>query len=205
MKNIENLITENTNEEGVVNYEAVESAVNDEINNIVAKNKPNTDKLKEELYGEVTSEIIRGLGIEGQSIDDLKLWAKKMGGSTDEFKEANIKLEEELKKAQEQLDQLSQEKQQIEQEYTTTQQLQKIKQAGVGDDETAEFIKFKLDKQVGEDKDFDTALNEFREQSPSYFRQKEVTTFRRLPQTESNVSDDKDADVLRAFEAKHKK
>lgn len=205
MKNIKSLIEQHTNEEGVVDYDQVETAVNDEINNIVAKNKPDTDKLKEELHGEVTSEIIRGLGVEGQSVDDLKLWAKKMAGNTDEFKETNIKLEEELNKAKEELERIATEKQTIENEYTNTQRLNQIKQLGVGDDETAEFIKFKLDKQVSEDKDFDTALNEFREQSPSYFRQKEVTTFRRLPQTESNVSDDKDADVLRAFEAKHNK
>lgn len=205
MKNIKSLIEQHTNEEGVVDYEQLETSVNDEINNIVAKNKPDTDKLKEELHGEVTNEIIRGLGVEGQSIDDLKLWAKKMAGNTDEFKETNIKLEEELTKAKEELERISQEKQTIEQEYTTTQQLQKIKQLGVADDETAEFIKFKLDKAVSEDKDFDTALNEFREQSPSHFRQKEVTTFRKLPSAEATTADDKDADVLRAFEAKHNK
>ena len=205
MKNIKSLIEQHTNDEGVIDYESVETAVNDEVNNIVAKNKPDTDKLKQDLHGEVAKEIIGGLGIEGESVDDLKLWAKKMAGNTDEFKETNIKLEQELESLKKQYEEVETAKNNIEQEYTNTQQLQKIKQLGVKDDETAEFVKFKLDKLVGDDKDFDTALDEFRNESPSYFRQKEVTTFRRVQNPDSNVSDDKDADVLRAFEARHQK
>ena len=205
MKNIKSLIEQHTNDEGVIDYDSVETAVNEEVNNIVAKNKPDTDKLKQDLHGEVAKEIIGGLGIEGQTVDDLKLWAKKMAGNTDEFKETNIKLEQELEALKKQYEEVETAKNQIEQEYTTTQQLQKIKQLGVKDDETAEFVKFKLDKMVSDEKDFDTALDEFRNESPSYFRQKEVTTFRRVQNPDSNVSDDKDADVLRAFEAKHQK
>jgi len=205
MKNIKSLIEQHTNDEGVIDYDSVETAVNDEVNNIVAKNKPDTDKLKQDLHGEVAKEIIGGLGIEGESVDDLKLWAKKMAGNTDEFKETNIKLEQELESLKKQYEEVETAKNNIEKEYTNTQQLQKIKQLGVKDDETAEFVKFKLDKVVGEDKDFDTALDEFRNESPSYFRQKEVTTFRRVQNPDSNVSDDKDADVLRAFEARHQK
>lgn len=205
MKNIKSLIEQHTNDEGVIDYDSVETAVNDEVNNIVAKNKPDTDKLKQDLHGEVAKEIIGGLGIEGQTVDDLKLWAKKMAGNTDEFKETNIKLEQELESLKKQYEEVETAKNNIEQEYTNTQQLQKIKQLGVKDDETAEFVKFKLDKLVGDDKDFDTALDEFRNESPSYFRQKEVTTFRRVQNPDSNVSDDKDADVLRAFEARHQK
>jgi|SRR6056297_3172396 len=205
MKNIKSLIEQHTNDEGVIDYDSVETAVNDEVNNIVAKNKPDTDKLKQDLHGEVAKEIIGGLGIEGESVDDLKLWAKKMAGNTDEFKETNIKLEQELESLKKQYEEVETAKNNIEQEYTNTQQLQKIKQLGVKDDETAEFVKFKLDKLVGDDKDFDTALDEFRNESPSYFRQKEVTTFRRVQNPDSNVSDDKDADVLRAFEARHQK
>lgn len=205
MKDLDKIIGQHTNDEGVIDYKALEEVINGEINNIVAKNKPNTDKLKEELKGEVANEIISGLGIDGNSVDDLKLWAKKMAGNTDEFKEANIKLEQELKKAQEELDAISTAKTELEQNLTNTERLNKIKQLGIKDDETAEFVKFKLDKMVSDEKDFDTALNEFREQSPTYFRQKEVTTFRRVPNVEGSTVDDKDADVLRAFEQKHNK
>jgi len=205
MKDLKNLIEQHTDDEGAINYEAVQEAVNGEINDIVAKNKPNTDKLKDELRGEVAKELIGGLGIDGESVDDLKLWAKKMGGSTDEYKEANIKLEQELKKAQEELQQIAETKTQLETELTDRERLNKIKELGVKDGETAEFVKFKLDKMVDDSTDFDTALEKFREEAPNYFRQKEVTTFRRLPNAEATVADDKDADVLNAFMAKKQK
>jgi hypothetical protein len=204
MKDIKAFIEKNTNEEGVIDFTAVEEAINGEINNIVAKNKPDTDKLKQELYGEVAKEIIGGLGIDGSTVDDLKLWAKKMGGSTDEFKEANIKLEQELEKYKAELNEIATAKQELESTLTYKEQLGRIKELGVKDDETAEFIKFKLDRLVGEDKDFDTALNEFKEQSPTYFRTQSITTNRRVPNAEV-VSNDKDADVLAAFEARQAK
>jgi len=204
MKDIKAFIEKHTNEEGVVDYEALQETVNSEINNIVAKNKPDTDKLKQELHGEVAKSIISGLGIEGSTVDDLKLWAKKMGGSTDEFKEANIKLEQELEKTRAELEQIAAAKQELETNLTFKEQLSRIKEYGVKDDDTAEFIKFKLDKIVGEDKDFDTALNEFREQSPTYFRTKEVTTNKRFD-SDGALPDGSDADVLRAFEARHNK
>ena len=201
MKDIKAIIEKHTNEEGVIDYEALEEVVNGEINGIVAKNKPDTDKLKQELHGEVAKSIISGLGIEGSTVDDLKLWAKKMGGSTDEFKEANIKLEQELEKAKTELNDIATAKQELESTLTYKEQLGRIKELGVKDDETAEFIKFKLDKLVGEDKDFDTALNEFKEESPTYFRTQSVTTNRRIPNAET-ISNGKDADVLAAFEAR---
>jgi hypothetical protein len=201
MKDIKAFIEKHTNEEGVVDFEALQETVNSEINNIVAKNKPDTDKLKQELHGEVAKSIISGLGIEGSTVDDLKLWAKKMGGSTDEFKEANIKLESELEKTRQELNDIATAKKELENNLTFKDQLGRIKELGVKDDETAEFIKFKLDKLVGEDKDFDTALNEYKEKSPTYVRTQTVTTNRRLPNAEI-ISNDKDADVLEAFEAR---
>lgn len=201
MKDIKAIIEKHTNEEGVIDYAALEEVVNSEINGIVAKNKPDTDKLKQELHGEVAKSIISGLGIEGSTVDDLKLWAKKMGGSTDEFKEANIKLEQELEKARAELNDIATAKQELETTLTNKERLSRIKELGVKDEETAEFIKFKLDKMVGEDKDFDTALNEFKEQSPSYFRTQSVTTNRRVPNADV-IIDSKDADVLAAFEAR---
>lgn len=201
MKDIKLFIENNTNDEGVIDYAALEEAINSDINNIVAKNKPDTDKLKQELHGEVAKSIISGLGIEGSTVDDLKLWAKKMGGSTDEFKEANIKLESELEKARQELNDTATAKKELERTVTNKEQLSRIKELGIKDDETAEFIKFKLDKLVGEDKDFDTALNEFKEQSPNYFRTPSVTSNRRISNADT-VINGKDADVLAAFEAR---
>lgn len=205
MKDLKALLEQHTNEDGQIDYDVVQEAVNEEINNIVAKNKPNTEKLKEELKSEVAKEIIGGLGIDGESVEDLKLWSKKMGGNTDEVKEQNVLLENELKKAQEELNAISEAKQTLEADLSNRERLSKIKEYGVHDNDTAEFVKFKLDKLVDDTTDFDTALEQFRQESPNYFRQKEVTTFRRFPDAEKSTADEKDADVLRAFEEKHKK
>jgi hypothetical protein len=205
MKNIDKLITQHTDEEGNIDYEALETRINEEVNNIVAKNKPDTSKLREELKGEVAAEIISGLGVEGNSVDDLKLWAKKMGGSTDEIKEQNIALEKQLKHIQEQYESVEQKKLEYEQNYKNQEALSKVRKFGVKDDDAAEFIKFKVEKTLTEDTDFDTALENFREENPHYFREQGISTFRKIDNPQDTVSVDQDADVLAAFESKYTK
>lgn len=205
MKNIDKLILQHTDEEGNIDYEALETRINEEVNNIVAKNKPDTSKLREELKSEVAAEIISGLGVEGNSVDDLKLWAKKMGGSTDEIKEQNIALEKQLKHIQEQYEAVEQKKLEYEQNYKNQEALAKVRKFGVKDDDAAEFIKFKVEKTLTDDVDFETALENFREENPHYFREQGISTFRRIDSPQDTVSVDQDADVLAAFEAKQTK
>lgn len=205
MKNIDKLIAQYTDEEGNIDYQELETKINEEVNNIVAKNKPDTSKLREEVKGEVAQELISGLGIEGSSVDDLKLWAKKMGGSTDEFKEANIQLEQKVKELEEKYNAAAQEKEQYEQSLRTQEAISKVRKYGVKDDDTAEFIKFKVEKQLSDDVDFDTALESFREENPHYFREQGVSTFRKIDGPADTVNTDQDADVLAAFESRQKK
>ena len=202
MKNVDKLIEQHTDEEGTIDYEAVEAAINEEVNNIVAKNKPDTGKLKEELKGEVTAELISGLGIEGQTVDDLKLWAKKMGGSTDEIKEQNLYLENQLKELTEKYEAADQERRTYQENLRNQEAISKVRKFGVRDDDTAEFIKFKVEKQLTDDVDFDTALENFREENPHYFREQGISTFRKIDSPSDTVQTDQDADVLAAFEAK---
>lgn len=205
MKNIDKLIAQYTDEEGNIDYQELETKINEEVNNIVAKNKPDTSKLREEVKGEVAQELISGLGIEGSSVDDLKLWAKKMGGSTDEFKEANIQLEQKVKELEEKYNAAAQEKEQYEQSLRTQEAISKVRKYGVKDDDTAEFIKFKVEKQLSDDVDFDTALESFREENPHYFREQGVSTFRKIDGPADTVNADQDADVLAAFESRQNK
>lgn len=202
MKNIESLIQQFTDEDGNIDYGEIETKVNEEINNIVAKKKPDTSKLKEELKSEVAKELVSGLGIDGESVDDLKLWAKKMGGSTDEFKEQNIELERKVKELEEKYNTVAQEKEQYEQSLRNTEAISKVRKFGVKDDDTAEFIKFKVEKQLSDDVDFDTALENFREENPHYFREQGISTFRKIDAPNDTVANDPDTDVLEAFEAK---
>lgn len=205
MKNIDKLIEQFTDEEGNIDYQELEAKVNEEVNNIVAKNKPDTSKLREEVKSEVAKELIGGLGIEGESVDDLKLWAKKMGGSTDEIKEANLNLEKQVKELEEKYSTVAQEKEQYEQNLRAQEAISKVRKYGVKDDDTAEFIKFKVEKQLSDDVDFDTALESFREENPHYFREQGISTFRKIDSPADTVSTDQDADVLAAFEAKNQK
>lgn len=202
MKNIENLIQQFTDEEGNIDYQEIETQVNEEINNIVAKKKPDTSKLREELKSEVAKELVSGLGIDGESVEDLKLWAKKMGGSTDEFKEQNIELERKVKELEDKYNTVAQEKEQYEQSLRTTEAISKVRKFGIKDDDTAEFVKFKVDKLITDDVDFDTALENFREENPHYFREQGISTFRKIDAPNDTVANDPDTDVLDAFEAK---
>lgn len=205
MKNIDKLIEQFTDEEGNIDYTELEAKINEEVNNIVAKNKPDTSKLREEVKGEVAGEIISGLGIEGSTVDDLKLWAKKMGGSTDEIKEQNLYLEKELNSLREQYEEADKQRREYEQSIRSQEAISKVRKFGVKDDDTAEFIKFKIEKNLTEDTDFDTALENFREENPHYFREQGISTFRKIESPNDTVSTDQDADVLAAFEAKQKK
>lgn len=205
MKNIDKLIEQFTDEEGNIDYTELEAKINEEVNNIVAKNKPDTSKLREEVKGEVAGEIISGLGIEGSTVDDLKLWAKKMGGSTDEIKEQNLYLEKELNSLREQYEEADKQRREYEQSIRSQEAISKVRKFGVKDDDTAEFIKFKVEKNLTEDTDFDTALENFREENPHYFREQGISTFRKIESPNDTVSTDQDADVLAAFEAKQNK
>lgn len=205
MKNIDKLIEQFTDEEGNIDYTELEAKINEEVNNIVAKNKPDTSKLREEVKGEVAGEIISGLGIEGSTVDDLKLWAKKMGGSTDEIKEQNLYLEKELNSLREQYEEADKQRREYEQSIRSQEAISKVRKFGVKDDDTAEFIKFKIEKNLTEDTDFDTALENFREENPQYFREQGISTFRKIESPNDTVSTDQDADVLAAFEAKQNK
>lgn len=205
MKNIESLIQQHTNEDGDINYEELENAFNQEINNIVAKKKPDTDKLKQELKGEVTKEILSGLGIKGESIDEAKAWAKTLGSTTDEVKEQALELEKKYNEVQTEYEKLLEEKTQIETKQREQEALAKIRQLGVKDDDQAEFLKFKVEKLVNEETPFDAALESFKEENPHFFREQGISTYRKIDAPSDTVSQDSDADVLAAFEAKTRK
>jgi len=156
MYDLKKLIEANT-VEGVIDYDKVMGTLdNDYVNPIVAKK---TDK--EKLMPEVIANVVKELGIDGESIDDLKLYVKKMGGSTDEIKEANIKLELELKDIKAKYETEVETRTQLETKAKEEYQINKIKSLGNEDEEQVEFLKYKFNKQVTEEKDFDTVVAEY--------------------------------------------
>jgi len=156
MYDLKKLVEANT-VDGVIDYDKVMAGLdNDYVNPIVAKK---TDK--EKLMPEVIASVVKELGIDGESIDDLKLYVKKMGGSTDEIKEANIKLEKQLKEIQANYETEVATRTKLENDTKETYQINKIRSLGVEDNDQVEFLQFKFNKQVTEEKDFDAVVAEY--------------------------------------------
>lgn len=143
-------------DEGFNVDEVMKAIDNDYVNPIIASKKPNYEKANQEYLGTVMQE----LGIEGNSLDDFKVWTKKMGGNTDSIKEENITLSKQLNEIKQQYESVNSEYGKIKQEYATTAQLSKIKDIGVVGEE-AEFLQYKLSKQVTEETPFDKLLEEY--------------------------------------------
>jgi len=156
MYDLKKVIEANTNE-GVIDVEKVmESIDNEYVNPIVAKK---TDKTK--LMPEVTATMIKELGIEGESIDDIKLYIKKMGGSTDEIKEANLTLEKRFKELEEKYKGEVETRATLEKEATNKYQTELVQSLGIEDKSQVEYFKWKFNNEVTEEKDFKTLVEEY--------------------------------------------
>jgi hypothetical protein len=196
MKSIKELIESHTNEEGQIDYEKADASYQKHINDIVAA-KTDPDKLATKAVDQIASE----LGIEAKSLDDVKLYIKKMGGNTDEIKETNMKLEKELEAIRKEKEDIHNEYQTFKGEYTTKDQLNMIKSLGL-DEERAEFLHFKLNKQVGEDKDFNAVFEEYKNEHADEFKQSK-TNFRKVPGSVNNPPGEDD--IYAAWESKYGK
>jgi len=156
MYDLNAVIEANTVDE-VVDFEKVmESLNNDYVNPIVAKK---TDK--EKLSKEAVSTLVKELGIDGDGIDAVKLYIKQMGGNTDEVKEANVSLTLQLKELQTNYDTEVETRTNLENKTKTENQITKIKALGDLDDDQVEFLSYKFNKLVTDDKDFDTVVAEY--------------------------------------------
>jgi hypothetical protein len=194
MYDLKKVIEANT-VDGVIDYEKVMGNVDsDYVNPIVARK---TDKSK--LLPEAVTEVINGLGIEGaNSVEDLKLYVKKLGGSTDEAKEANLKLELDFKSLQGKYDVEVENRTNLEKEAKTTNQFKLIKELGVEDKDNQEFLHFKLSKLVTDDKDFSTVVAE-------YAKENDVKTTTRFVKDDFGQSTSGTDDVGAAWKANRAK
>lgn len=187
MKDIKELVESYKTEDGV-NWEEANKAYNEHINNIVSsKVSKEVEKAKESAQQEITKSFINDLGIEAEDVDGVKVWAKKMMGNTDEFKEQNIQLEKQLKEAQAKAKEFENNYKQVNNEYTTTKQIQKIIGKGY-DPEQAEYLQFKLSKQVNEEQSFDDLLESITE--PEETKPKSTNRFVKTPKgSHTDISD----------------
>lgn len=193
MKSIKDLVEAHKLEDGSIDFEKAEASYQKHINDIVAAK---TDP--EKITAKAIEQISNDLGIDAKSLDDVKIYIKKMGGNTDEYKEQNLKLEKELATIRKEKEDIANEYNTFKGEYTTKEQLNMIKALGL-DEERAEFLHYKLNKQVGEDKDFNAVFEEYKKEHVDEFKQPK-TNFRKVRETLPSEGDD--LDISSAWEAK---
>jgi hypothetical protein len=193
MYDLKAVIEANTNE-GVIDYEKVMAKLDSEyVNPIIAKK---TDK--EKLLKDAVTEVVKELGIEGESVDDIKLYVKKMGGSTDEIKEENLRLTKELEDTKKLYDQEVESRTKVENEIKEKTQLDLIKGLGVEDEKQIKFLKWDFQQQVTEDKTFEQVVEE-------YAKENEITTTAKfVKDTFGAKGDGKSMDIGEAWAAKRK-
>lgn len=98
IKNIEKLMKKHT-KEGVVDFAAVEAAVNEQVNGIVMKNKPDMDKIKSDVKNEAINEFVGDLGLENiKTQDQFKAFHKNI---TDKASDKDVKIAEATRLASE--------------------------------------------------------------------------------------------------------
>ena len=137
--------------DGQVDFEKAETDFQAHINGIVTKNVKKEVGKKE---AEVMEDFVKQLGIEANDIDGVKKWVNTMKDSTTDFKETNVKLENQLQEALKKQAELSN-------EYVNFKQDTLISSLGVKGEE-AEFLKYKFTKSVNEDTTFESLVEKYK-------------------------------------------
>jgi len=191
MYDLKKVIESNT-VDGVVDYDKVMGVIdNDYVNPIVAKK---ADESK--LLPKAISKVIQDLGIDGESIDDLKLYVKKLGGSTDEIKEENLQLTKKIKELEGEFSQTLEAKTKLENDIKEKTQIDKIKQLGVTDKKQIEFLKWDFNRQVNDETTFDDVYNK-------YVKENEIKTSTKFIKDDFGGGGDGDGlDIKSAFDSK---
>lgn len=189
---IKKLIETHTTD-GEVDYTKVNEELEEQNRNIVVKE---ANKEVEKLKGEQLTNLIKEIGVDGETIDDLKLYIKKLGGSTDEVKEEALKLEKELKELQGKYDAEVETRTKYEQEQKEQKELDLIKSLGVEDEKQIKYLKWDLSQKVSDEKDFATVVEEYRKEN-------DITTTTKFVKDEfGSVKSTKDLDISEAWKAK---
>ena len=189
---IKKLIETHTTD-GEVDYTKVNEELEEQNRNIVVKE---ANKEVEKLKGEQLTNLIKEIGVDGETIDDLKLYIKKLGGSTDEVKEEALKLEKELKELQGKYEAEVETRTKYEQEQKEQKELDLIKSLGVEDEKQIKYLKWDLSQKVSDEKDFATVVEEYRKEN-------DITTTTKFVKDEfGSVKSTKDLDISEAWKAK---
>ena len=189
---IKSLIDKFTNE-GTVDYTKVNEELETQNRNIVIKEaSKEVDKIKEETL----TNLIKELKVEGSTIEDVKLYIKQIGGSTDEAKEEVIRLTTEYNKLKTDYDTEVETRTTIEAEAKGKKQIELIKGLGITEKKQIEFFQWDFNKQVTDDTSFEDVVT-------SYAKENDIKTSTKYIKDDFGSSgSSKDLDISAAFKAK---
>ena len=192
---IEKLIQQHTND-GEVDYTKINEELETQNRNIVVKeSKKEVEKLKDEQL----TNLIKEIGVDGETIDDLKLYIKKLGGSTDEVKEQALKLEKDYNELKSKYEEEVENRTKLETAQKEKAELELIKGLGVTDEKQIKYLKWDLSQQVTEEKDFATVVEEYRKTNDI------TTTTKFIKDDFGSVKSTKDLDISEALKNKLKR
>ena len=144
MKDIKKYITKHTNEEGELDYKALEEDVNQEINGIVAKNEEKAQ-----------NSILKEFGVESK--EQLKEKMNELENKPKEYEERLQTYEEQLKEKENELNEVSTNAKTLEQERILLQE-------GVKDPEDRDYLLYNVNKMVDDETDFNSAWEKYKEE-----------------------------------------
>ena len=192
---IEKLIQQHTND-GEVDYTKINEELETQNRNIVVKeSKKEVEKLKDEQL----TNLIKEIGVDGETIDDLKLYIKKLGGSTDEVKEEALKLEKQYNELKAEYDKEVESRTKLETAQKEQAELELIKGLGVTDEKQIKYLKWDLSQQVTDEKDFATVVEEYRKTNDI------TTTTKFIKDDFGSIKSTKDLDISEALKNKLKR
>lgn len=196
MYDLKKVIEANT-VDGVVDYDKVMGVIdNDYVNPIVAKK---ADESK--LLPKAVSQVISELGIDGESIDDVKLYIKQMGGSTDEIKEENLQLTKRLKEIEGQYNETLEAKTKFEKEIQDKNRTNLLVSTLGLDISTKEgqkqleFYKWDFNNQVNEETTFEDVVK-------GYAKEHDIKTTTKIIKDDFGAGNTKDLDIGDAWKSK---
>lgn len=155
MYDLKTVIEANTTD-GVIDYNKVMASVDsDYVNPIVAKK---TDKSK--LLPDAVAEVIKGLGIDGESLEDLKSYVQTISDTATDKDKTLLAVTKERDELKTNYEAEVATRTKLENETKLSQQMAKIKSLGV-EGKQAEFLHWDFNNQVTEEKDFDAIVEEY--------------------------------------------
>ena len=135
-----------------------EKALNVDIEKYIKANTPKVEGLKEEAQ----TEVIKALGIESvETLEQLQNHIKVVSDTTTDKDKLVLEWEKKYNELNTNYETEVQTRTQLEQETKLSKEMAIINRLGVSDPVEAEFLHFKFNKSVSEEKDFNTVVAEY--------------------------------------------